>query len=320
MWPLSSDANPIWLALYLLTFAVHVVLVGYVVAGTAYALVAAMRGKDDAIADGVRDRLPFMLGLGITAGVAPLLFLQLIYQRQFYSANLIAGPRWGAVVPALIMGFYALYLAKATIVSRVRKLALAAGLVCFVFVAWSWTEINALLQDEPAWREMYAAGARFYGESSIAPRLLAWLGAMATSFAILAAWWVDGAHRKRLAIIGIGGRLVTAIGVAILAATGASVVGAAHGWTFVLIAALVVEAAGWIWMLRAPASAALSLVTGAGAAALLAGVVVREAPRLLLVERPRASALDAQGMWVFVATALLGVALISWIVRTIRRA
>jgi hypothetical protein len=320
MWPLSSDANPIWLALYLLTFAVHVVLVGYVVAGTAYALVAAMRGKDDAIADGVRDRLPFMLGLGITAGVAPLLFLQLIYQRQFYSANLIAGPRWGAVVPALIVGFYALYLAKATIVSRVRKLALAAGLVCFVFVAWSWTEINALLQDEPAWREMYAAGTRFYGESSIAPRLLAWLGAMATSFAILAAWWGDGAQRKRLALIGIAGRVVTAIGVAILAATGASVVGAAHGWTFVLIAALVVEGAGWIWMLRAPAGAALSLVTGAGAAALLAGVVVREAPRLLLVERPRASALDAQGMWVFVATALLGVALISWIVRTIRRA
>ncbi|MFN0247650.1 MAG: hypothetical protein ACKV2T_12260 [Kofleriaceae bacterium] len=320
MWPLTSDANPVWLALYLLTFAVHVVLVGYVVAGTAYALIAAIRGKDDAIADGVRDRLPFMLGLGITAGVAPLLFLQLLYQRQFYSANLIAGPRWGAVVPALIMGFYALYLAKATIVPRLRKLALAAGLVCFVFVAWSWTELNALLQDEPAWREMYAAGARFYGDSSVAPRLLVWLGAMATSFAILAAWWVAGEHRRRLALIGLCGRIVSAIAVAILSLTGASVLGAAHGWAFVLIAALVVEGAGWIWMLRAPASGALSLVTGAGAAALLAGVIVREAPRLLLIERPRDSALDAQGMWVFVTTALLGVVLIGWIIRTIRRA
>jgi hypothetical protein len=62
----------------------------------------------------LKNLLPFMLGLGITAGVAPLLFLQLLYQHRFYSANLILGPRWGAVVPALITGFYALYLVKAT--------------------------------------------------------------------------------------------------------------------------------------------------------------------------------------------------------------
>jgi hypothetical protein len=318
MWPLTSDANPAWLLLYLLTFAIHVALVGYVVAGTAYALVQALRKKDDAIAEGVRDRLPFMLGLGITAGVAPLLFLQLLYQRRFYSANLILGPRWGAVVPALVIGFYALYLAKATIVPRLRKLALATGLVCFVFVAWSWTEIHQLAQDEPAWLAMYAAGERLYGQSGVLPRLLVWLGAMASSFAILAAWWSTGAERKRLALIGLAGRVVSAGALAILVAQGASVIGAAHGWAYLLVAALVVEAAGWIWMLRAPASSALSLVTAAGTAALVAGTVVREAPRLALIEAPRAAALEAQGFWVFLATALLGVAAIAWIVRTIR--
>ncbi len=319
MWPLSSNANAVWLVLYLVTFAIHVVLVGYVVAGTAYALIQALRKKDDAIAHGVRDRLPFMLGLGITAGVAPLLFLQLLYQRRFYSANLILGPRWGAVVPALIVGFYALYLAKATNVPRLRTIALAGGLSCFVFVAWSWTEINALMQDEPAWLEMYGAGDRLYAQSGVAPRLLVWLGAMASGFAILAAWWASGPDRKRLAVIGIAGRVVSTAAVMLLVIQGASVIGAAHGWSYLLVAALLVELAGWAWMWRAPTSGALSLVTAAGTAALVAGVVVREAPRLALIEAPRAAALEAQGMWVFVLTAVVGIALIAWIVRTIRR-
>jgi len=321
MWPLSSNANAIWLALYLLTFALHIVLVGYVVAGTAYALIQALRTKDDPIAEGVRDRLPFMLGLGITAGVAPLLFLQLLYQRRFYSANLILGPRWGAVVPALVIGFYALYLAKATIVPQLRKLALATGLVCFVFVAWSWTEINAVMQDEPAWREMYAAGSRLYAQSGVVPRLLVWLGAMASGFAILAAWWARAADYRRLAIIGVIGRVASALAIVWLATnTGpsAAIVGAAHGWTYVLAAGVLAELVGWGWMLRRPTGRALSLVTGAGAAALIAGVVVRESPRLALIEAPRASSVEAQGLWVFALTALVGIALIAWIVRTIR--
>lgn len=319
MWPFSSSANPLWLVLYVVTFAIHIVLVGYVVAGTAYALIQSVRGKHDAIAEGVRDRLPFMLGLGITAGVAPLLFLQLLYQWRFYSANLILGPRWGAVVPALVVGFYALYLAKASIVARTRKLALATGLLCFVFVAWSWTEIHALMHDESAWRVMYAAGDRVYTHATIVPRLVMWLGAMTTGFATLAAWWARPEELRRLAVIGTVGRIVS-----VAAITGAmtwlDLEVDARGWGVVLAAAVAVELAGWMWLSRRPDGAGLSLVTAAGSAALVAGVIVREAPRLELVNPERHTALDASGVWVFAVTAVAGVVMIGWIVRTIRRA
>ena len=133
MWPFDASIESLWLALYLVTFALHAVFVSYVAAGTGYALVAALRRAPDAIAERTRDWLPFMLGAGITAGVGPLLFIQLLYQRRFYTGNLLLGPRWGAVVPALILGFYALYLAKAS--PRWRQLALAADLAYFAFVA-----------------------------------------------------------------------------------------------------------------------------------------------------------------------------------------
>ena len=313
MWPFTLDGHGLWLTLYLLMFCLHAVFVSYVLVGTTYAFVQAVRKVEDPIAERVRDRLPFMLGCGITAGVAPLLFIQLLYQRHFYSANLIMGPRWGAVVPALIVGFYALYLAKSS--EKWRRLALAAGTLCFLFVAWSWTEINRVMQDEPAWKTMYAAGERLYGHASIAPRLGLWLGVMTTAFAAVAAWHASVAERTRLAIFGLTGRVIAGIALAVIAADGTV---ATHGWLYLFVAAVAVELVGWVRMLRDPQGNGLWIVTAAGSAGLLAGAVVREAPRLAILETPRPAAIEAGGFPVFAITLVFGIAVIAWIVKTIR--
>jgi hypothetical protein len=318
IWPFTGGIPALWLALYVLTFALHAAFVGYVVIGTGYAFVQAMRRQDDPAAARIRDRLPFMLGCAISAGVAPLLFLQLLYQRRFYSASLILGPRWGAVVPALIAGFYALYLAKAVARTRWRRTALGVGLACFAFVAWSWTELHLLMRDEPAWREMYAAGTRIYADAGVAPRLLLWIGAMGALFAALAVWWERGAGRRRFAAIALAGLAVAGIGAGWLVARGASIEIAAHGWLYLAIAAAAITAIAWIWTWRSPDGAGATVVAGATAAALLSGAVVREAPRLVLLEPPRPAALEAGGMPVFVATLVLGALAIAWIARVIR--
>jgi len=326
MWPF--DLSPaglsagfsiesLWLALYLVTFALHAVFVSYVAAGTAYSLVAAARRSPDPIAARARDWLPFMLGAGITAGIGPLLFVQLLYQRRFYTANLLMGPRWGAVVPALIVGFYALYLAKGS--ERWRRLALAVGLGCFLFVAWSWTELHLVMLDDPAWRAMYASGARFRFDIAIVPRLAGWFGAMAVLFAAVAAWSSAAVERRRLAAIAIAGLVVCG---AMFAGTAAlhHELDAAHGWTYVLAVAAVVAVAAWGWTARRPDGPGLAVASAATAVALLAGAVVREAPRLALIERARATAVESGGVIVFAATLLLGIGLITWIVRTVRAA
>ncbi|HTR54177.1 MAG TPA: hypothetical protein VMJ10_25970, partial [Kofleriaceae bacterium] len=180
MWPFDRAGGGV-LALYVAALALHAVFVSYVVAGSAYVLVQALRRRADAVAETVRDRLPFMLGCGITAGVAPLLFVQLLHQHRFYTANLLLGPRWLAVVPALVVGFYALYLAKTS--ERWRRSALAAALACFAFVAWSWSELHELMQADDEWRAFYAAGDRVFGAATIAPRFVVFAGAMTALFA-----------------------------------------------------------------------------------------------------------------------------------------
>ena len=304
MWPFDRD--PV-LVLYVLTLALHAVFVGYVVAGTAYALV-----RRDAVADTIRDRLPFMLGCGITAGVAPLLFVQLLHQRRFYTANLLLGPRWMAIVPALIAGFYALYLAKKS--DRWRRVALCGALACFVFVGWSWSELHELMAADAAWREFYAAGHRVFLAGAIAPRVVVAFAAMTTLFAMVAAWSADGPGRTRLALIAVVARIVAIGGALWLWRAGFAVDGPARAWLGVLGAAVVVELAAWIVAIRRPTDGALGVATAAGTGALLAAVVVREAPRIVLVEPSP----GGSGGLAFALCAVLGAAAIAWIVRVTR--
>ncbi|MEO7731949.1 MAG: hypothetical protein ABIY55_13320 [Kofleriaceae bacterium] len=317
MWPFDASIESLWLVLYLASFVLHAVFVSYVAAGTAYTLVAALRRSSDPIAARTRDWLPFMLGAGITAGIGPLLFIQLLYQRRFYTGNLLLGPRWGAVVPTLIIGFYALYLAKAS--ERWRKLALGVGLACFGFVAWSWTEIHLVMMDDPAWRAMYGAGARFYLDLAVVPRLAIWFGVMLALYATVAAWQAEATERARLAGLALVGILACA-GTAAVLVVARHELDPAHGWTYVLAIAAIVAAIAWGWTARRPDGPGLALVTGATTAALIAGAVVREAPRLAMIEHGRATASASGGLVVFFVTLALGVAAITWVVRTVRRA
>jgi hypothetical protein len=321
MWPFDgSIGGPVaslWLALYLVTFALHAVLVSCVAAGAGYALVAAVRRSADPIAARTRDWLPFLLGAGITAGVGPLLFVQLLYQRRFYTANLLMGPRWGAVVPALIVGFYALYLAKAS--ERRRRLALGVATGCFAFVAWSWTELHQVMLDDAGWRAMYAAGERFHTDAAILPRLAIWCGAMLALVAAVFAWPATAAERRRLAGLALVGFILCGVTCA------ATVIldrefDPAHGWSYLLAAAAVTAALAWGWTARRPDGPGLRLATSATAIALIAGSVVREAPRLDLVERSRATAVGSGGLPIFIVTLAIGIAAITWVIRTARRA
>jgi hypothetical protein len=316
-----------YVALYVLTLALHAALIGYVLGGTGYAAIAAIRRKPDPIAEAARDWLPFFLGAAITAGVAPLLFVQMLYQERFYTADLLAGPRWLAIVPALVVGFYALYIHKAAPAENARRrlaaIAIAAG--CFGFVAWSWTEHHLLMNDDARWHAFYAAGKRFHVTSALAPRLATWLCAALPVFAVIAAWQVgaEGAPGRRLAIVALAGIAAsTALALVVRGALDSAAragVDAGRPWLVVLIAGRVAEAAAWAAVLlrRAPRGA-LMLATGGAAASVVAGACLREAARLHLVAPMRPNAESAGGAVVFVVAAAAVVGAMVLIARLVR--
>ena len=163
VFPLGLPApTTLYLCLYVVTLVAHVVFMNYTLAGAVILGVETARGRASGpVATMLRDWLTFALSLAITAGVAPLLFVQILYREGFYTANLLLGTRWMAVVPALIAGFYLLYAAKIERVSARKWLAVAVSVgavLCFVFVGYSFTE-NHLLSVSPAeWSGVYTRG------------------------------------------------------------------------------------------------------------------------------------------------------------------
>jgi hypothetical protein len=314
-WPLGGSGTGPYLALYVLTLAVHAALIGYVLAGAGYAAIAAA----------ARDWLPFYLGAAITAGVAPLLFVQVLYQDRVYTAQLLMGPRWFAIIPALVIGFYALYLHKATTSGGRRLASIAMAAACFGFVAWSWTEHHGLMTADTArWHAMYAAGERMNLTAPLVPRFFLWVTAALPMFAVIAAWQVgdDPPARRRLGVIALVGLVAsTVLAVVVrgqLAPAARAGADAATPWLVVLVAGRVAEAVGWILVVaRKAPRLALPVVTAGAAASVVAGAILREAARVHLATGARSS----PGGAVVFAVALVGVtAAIVWIARMVRRA
>lgn len=207
MYPFDYPTQTVfYLVLYGATLVLHVLPMNYVLAGSTYlALLGvweAVRGPALAqrpIVEVLRDWMPFALGVTITAAVAPLLFLQILYQRPFYTANLLLFHRWMAILSVLIAAFYLLYLQKSKrwhhFSAWIRAMVSVGILCCFAFVAWSWTENHLLsTRGQAVWTEVYGANHWFYLDPELVPRLTVWyFGAFPVlAAALLAQFWMSG--------------------------------------------------------------------------------------------------------------------------------
>ncbi|QDU93100.1 hypothetical protein [Lignipirellula cremea] len=187
-----------YLTLLVAVFMIHVLFMNYVLAGSAYlAAHTVLFGSAD---DGtplsriLRDWLPFMLSAAITAGIAPLLFLQIVYRENFYTANLLLFYRWMAILPVLIAGFYLLYILKSKRIGHwpfVARAAVGVGAFAgFMFVAWSWVENHLLSVHPDVWVEQYASGVLVYRPFELFPRLALWVVGSFPTMALMLAWQV----------------------------------------------------------------------------------------------------------------------------------
>jgi hypothetical protein len=355
LFPLGfPDPTAFYLVLYAVTLAIHVVFMNYVLAGTGYVAVTFLlhrrQGAGGISGDGLsavlRDWLPFMLGAAITAGVAPLLFVQILYQVNFYTANLLLFHRWMVVVPVLVLGFYLLYLLKTAKLSRAaggatRLIGLGAFL-CFVFTALSWAENHLLSLREGAWPERYAAETLVDVDAALVVRLAVWVFGAFPTMAAVAGWQLRGLRppgaagdldaSRRLAGLALGGLVISVVaGAAYYVTIGPdqrSVVAGPLSGPYLGLAVGGILTQGVVWgaEMHAPGLARVRLwLASIGVAAMVVGTtVVREALRLSAVDLTgliphHARAAGVAGLPVFVVFLLANGVLVAWCIRLVRR-
>jgi hypothetical protein len=348
-----------YLALYVATWVLHVVFMHYVLAGSGYLLLRGLatgsRADDGLPSRFLKEWLPFMLSAAITAGIAPLLFVQIIYQHRFYTGNLLLFYRWLAILPALIVGFYLLYLLKAN--ARILEQPLVRPLIklvvfaCFGYVAWLWT-MNHLLSSQSlaVWTQQYAAGTVFYRSEDLFPRLGFWFS---SAFPTLAAWlgwqvWLNRDDGQKLladvatdtqardvrhiAVIALVGLLASGLMAALYysitpPSLRAVVTGPLAGpYLWGALIGGCIQAVAWIrlWTRSHVTAGRLWVITLALLVTLIGVAVVRESLRLgkmdiaVLYDEHEAAA-QVAGRWTFVFFLVVNSALIIWCARIVTR-
>lgn len=342
-----------YVILYVASLIAHVYFMAYVLAGSVYLAWAAVLGRldparrrDDLVTI-LRDWLPFSLSGAITAGIAPLLFVQILYQEEFYTANLLSFHRGMAIVPVLIVAFYLLYLLKAHRLQR-RSALLGVIAVCaasaILFTAWWWVENHLLSIDRSAWVEQYRSEAVFYADTAVAPRLLFWIASAFPTAAVLILWQIrsgasgiprdsspDALRRfSKIALIALP--ISVAFG-AIAISVGKSGGTFDRIWTntapYVLLALAGVAVQGWAFFVVAKrATATRSILVGAtiaNAATWIGMIVLREHVRLArlpiggLFERHEEIG-KSGGLWVFLVFLLITIAVVATVFRVVSAA
>lgn len=341
-----------YLALAAATLVLHVVFMNYALAGTLFVAGAAVAGRySGRLAEGgtgslekvVRDWLPSAVSGAITAGIAPLLFVQMVYQKAFYTANLLLFNRWMAILPVLIAAIYLMYLVKSRTLARSRAAKAAAGLgagLLVGYVALAFVENHLVSLAAGSWPAMYETSASMLGSWALWLRMAMWSAGAFPLFAALAAWQLlrgaggaGEADRSRaartlalLALCGGGLALLASLGYARESRAFASSALSVAGLPFTCFAALGTAVAGAAWvviLVRRRLHGALVAAAIAGSTLVVIGMtVVREVQRLAQLSgttgAPREPAFGG-GFVVFALFAILGIAVIAWIVRTVAR-
>ena len=305
-----------YLIVYALTWGLHVVFMTYVLAGSwflAWATLFPGTAQPDRtqqpLARILREWLPFMLSGAITAGVAPLLFVQIIYRQGFYTANLLLGWRWLMVVPVLVVAFYLLYLMKSKLISDwsfAARCGLAVGIAgSFLFVAFCWTTNHLLQIEQDRWSQVYESGHLFSSVGAVAARLLTWVAAAFPVMAIQGGWQLVYFRKRNgwdltacnsestpLAVMSLSALgLATASGTVYSRFLAADVLNdivgpAGRMWLMLVIGGVILQAVGWFFQLktRCFCSRRMLLVTVGGLLMLLGLAFLREMVRMASVD------------------------------------
>jgi hypothetical protein len=192
--------GPPWLfhVLLVFTFFLHMLFMNLTLGGTLLAWISHLRaggrpGDPRAVLAGrMMGVNAFAISLTITTGVAPLLFVQVIYQPFFYTGTILLGWIWFALLVLLIGGYYAAYLYKFRGVPAGRPgggLWLGLSALAFLLIAMIHVAVHLVHVQPDKWPAFAANPWSVLADPTYWPRLLHFVLAGVAFAALVIAWW-----------------------------------------------------------------------------------------------------------------------------------
>lgn len=166
--------------LLLLVFPLHLLLMNAMIGTILIAAVVYLR-KGEAMRELAYELarvIPFLIAFAVNLGVAALLFLQVAYGQFFYTGSILMGVYWLAVIPLILIAYYAAYLFDFTFSRLSKSLAIfliGLPLLIFLSIAFIFSNNMTMMLDPEAWRAYFRTQngtILHWGHMPLVPRYL----------------------------------------------------------------------------------------------------------------------------------------------------
>lgn len=222
----GMDPNPLpapyWLLklLLIVTFVLHILAMNFLLGGGVLALLTKWRGRDRDTSTrmffDIAKKMPVLLPAAITLGIAPLLFVQVLYGQFFYTSSILMAWPWFLVLVLLTAAYYGFYYVSfrsGRNPGRAGVVILFSVILIFL-IGFLFTNNITLSQSPARWGAKYFASPGGWhlnlGDPALFPRYLHFfvaavaMGGLLLVFMALASWQRDRQYAGRL--LAFGGR------------------------------------------------------------------------------------------------------------------
>ncbi len=157
---------PAWLleALLVLTLFLHLLPMSLLMGGGTLTVISEFLGRRDdrhrRLAQATARLLPVLVAFTITLGIAPLLFLQVIYGPLFFSSSILMAWPWLSIVGMMLLGYYGYYWHSYQFDKLGRRAVWVtlASTGLFTLIGLLFTSNMVLMLNPARWEALYRAG------------------------------------------------------------------------------------------------------------------------------------------------------------------
>ena len=146
--------------LLMLTFVFHLLLMNAMLGGAMIALATHIHKPEGspAICRQMAHKLTYLIAFAVNFGVAPLLFLQVLYGQFFYTSSVLMARHWLTIIGLLILAYYSAYIYhlkyKALGAGRVRALWLVV--TPLLVIGFLFSNNMTMMLNPEAWSQYFS--------------------------------------------------------------------------------------------------------------------------------------------------------------------
>lgn len=141
--------------LLIVTFVLHLLFMNAMLGSAIMALFREFKIDQDADAMNLQtaEKLPYTIAFTVNLGVAPLLFIQVLYGHFIYTSSILMAAYWLSIVLLLILAYYAAYIYnfKFNAMGRSRTIFISISVILLLWVGFVFTNNMVMMIQPKIW-------------------------------------------------------------------------------------------------------------------------------------------------------------------------